>query len=41
MQDFAVHQSDLQPVEYFDRLRVRVCESVSGVRVPEMTHENF
>jgi hypothetical protein len=41
MQDFAVQQSDLQPVEVFDRLLVRVCESVSGVCVPELTHENF
>jgi hypothetical protein len=41
MQGFAVQQSDLQPVGYVDRLRVRVCEFVSGVRVPEMAHENF
>ena len=41
MQDFAVQQSDLQPVEYIDRLPVRVCEYVSGAHVPEMTHENF
>jgi hypothetical protein len=41
MQGFAVHKSDTHPVEYFDRMRVRVRDSLYGSNVPGANYKNF